>query len=356
MNLLETYSRKLKIAEAYNAKVNKGTNLTQNQKIAIATLLNNTNRILTESLSSAAATQFSDMGAYRKFCLSIATLLPVKSIAKDLVIIHPMTSVSGYVTYLQYSAGYDKGDTKQGDIFANPFQVDVTTNYSSAAVVETITADTAGTFTTAWNPVMIIDAGLAAKYGLDDTAIGQPFIMKQAAGTTTWELAAATEVDGAYEVAGVADGDKIKYLYDNVIIPQEKLPAIKAEIKAIPLVAKFRRVAVYWSQIAAFEASTDYGIDLPTQLAEQAVNQLTYEIDNEIVNFLADGAEAYAGMNFDVVSDGNFTYVSRSERYEGFVEAIERGKQYLYSKTGRFMANFLLVASDVAVIMPFLKG
>ena len=60
----------------------------------------------------------------------------------------------------------------------------------------------------------------------------------------------------------------------------------------IPLIAKARRIAVYFSQIAAFQAKTDYGFDLGDSLAEQAVGELSYEIDTEIINLLDETAGA----------------------------------------------------------------
>ena len=42
----------------------------------------------------------------------------------------------------------------------------------------------------------------------------------------------------------------VRYL-DNVIIPQNDLPIVNVEMARIPLVAKPRRVAIYYSQIAA---------------------------------------------------------------------------------------------------------
>ena len=44
---------------------------------------------------------------------------------------------------------------------------------------------------------------------------------------------------------------------DNVIIPQEKLPTLKAELKNIGLEAKARRITVFYSKMAAFQAKTD---------------------------------------------------------------------------------------------------
>lgn len=46
---------------------------------------------------------------------------------------------------------------------------------------------------------------------------------------------------------------------------------MSADMVAIPLLAKARRISIYYSQIAAFQAKTDYGLDLGDQLAEKAV-------------------------------------------------------------------------------------
>lgn len=64
------------------------------------------------------------------------------------------------------------------------------------------------------------------------------------------------------------------------------MPHIKAEMKSIALQAKARRLSIYYSSIAAFQAKTDYGFDLGDQLAEQAVGELSFEIDTEIIGLL----------------------------------------------------------------------
>ena len=67
--------------------------------------------------------------------------------------------------------------------------------------------------------------------------------------------------------------DLIVTYLDNETVPQNDLPRIKAEMKSIPLTAKARRIAVYYSQLAAFQAKTDYGFNLGDQIAEQAVGR-----------------------------------------------------------------------------------
>ena len=69
-NLLETYSRQLKVAEAYVAKNFDGRQISSNTALATAVLLDNTNRWMTEALAPTAATNRSDMGDWKKFCLT----------------------------------------------------------------------------------------------------------------------------------------------------------------------------------------------------------------------------------------------------------------------------------------------
>ena len=97
----------------------------------------------------------------------------------------------------------------------------------------------------------------------------------------------ATFSGGSYSSQiNVAADTKVAYMYDNVIIPQNDLPILNAKIDSIALLARARRIAVYYSQIAAYQAKTDYGFDLADQLAEKAAGQLAYEIDTEVVELL----------------------------------------------------------------------
>ena len=322
-NLLETYQKRIAVSESVYAKAHGGEKLDNNRKMAVAMVLNNTNRFMNEAFSNSMGTQRADMGEFKKFCLNLTTVALPNLIASDLVIVHPMSSISGYITYVKYTAGSNKGETKQGDVFNDPFRLGkVDVNYTSAKVVETIAE---GQTELAWGPVV---EGSVEKF-----SDGQ------------W-----TKVEGAYIPTA---GDKVRYHYDNVVIPQKDLPIVNAEIKSIPLVAKARRVAIYYSQIAAFQAKTDYGFDLGDQLAEKAVGQLTYEIDTEITDLLIENAEVKADLRFNkAVPYG----ISKAQHYEGFNEIVEMGKQHIYDKTKRFAPNYMLCASNVLPVLTFIQG
>ena len=88
-NLLETYSRQLKVAEAYVAKNFDGKQISANTQLTTAVLLDNTNRWMTESLNATTATSRSDLGDWKKFCLNLTNIAVPSLIANDLVIVHP---------------------------------------------------------------------------------------------------------------------------------------------------------------------------------------------------------------------------------------------------------------------------
>ena len=131
---------------------------------------------------------------------------------------------------VQYTSGSNKGMTKQGDVFNDPFRLGkVDVNFTGSAVVEPVTlasGEASKQVTLTWTPVIenAFGEGKTVKFIAEDGTVSYPAV-----------------VDG--KVTVTTDG-KLAYMYDNEIIPQNDLPIVNAEIKSLPLVAKARRVAV----------------------------------------------------------------------------------------------------------------
>ena len=234
---------------------------------------------LNESLSTGAATQglatnggrVNVLGDYKKFCLNIATVALPNLILPELMIVKPMTSFTGYISYIKYSAGVRKGGVEQYELFNGPWghgrADEFRANYTSAAVVEPITAE-ATECVLSWEPVE------GTVYGIKKT--GERELLSPVGGKVTFSA-------GTYE--------KVTYFYNNINIPQigntdqpkaddvnqSRVPTLVAGMDGIALEAKARRIAIYYSQIAAFQAKTDYGMDLAEQLSTQAQGELAYK-------------------------------------------------------------------------------
>lgn len=336
-NLLEAYKGRLAVADKVYSESHNGEKLSNAKKLLVANCLKNVNAFLNEAFENSVGTQRADLGAWKKFALNLTTVALPNLIAPELVIVYPMPAYSGYITYLQYTAGSNKGQTHQGDVFNSVFglgKVDV--NYTGSHVVETIEAS-ATTFTPAWTPV------LDGKVELQKTDDG------------SWEEKTLT--DGSVTIAA-GTYNKARYTYDNVVIPQNDLPILNVEPKGIALQAKARRIAIYFSQMAAFQAKTDYGFNMQDQLAEKAVGQLSYEIDTEVCQLLVDTAVANVGTGTNPL-DWSRTIplgVSKPDHYQGFAEVVEIGRQIIYDRTRRFAPNYMLIASNILPILTFVKG
>ena len=339
--LLEAYKDRLAVSEKVYARAHMNESMPKAKKLATAKCLENINKFMTEAFANSVGTQRADLGQFKKFTLNLTTVALPNLIAYDLVIVYPMSSMSGYISYVKYTAGSNKGTTKQGEVLNDPFRLGkVDTNYTSERVVETVAAE-ATEIKLSWTPVL--------KEAFENEGTKYDVKVTKADGT----VAFANVGEDGMTVTGLTAGDRVAYIYDNVVIPQNDLPILNAEIEALPLVAKARRIAVYYSQIAAYQAKTDYGFDLGDQLAEKAVGQLNYEIDTEITQLLIDNASQDGDL---VWSKTLPTGVSKTEHYEGFTEIIETARQKIYDRTKRFAPNYMLIASNILPILTFIKG
>lgn len=336
MNIVEAYAKKLSISEKVYSKEHGGAELSDSKKVAIARVLANTSEYMNEAFENSVGTQLANMKTFKKFCLDLTTVALPNLIANDLVIVYPMKSRVGYIQYLQFTAGSNKGGVNQGDVWNDPFHLgqmsDERVAYTSAFVPEEVELDAEGKAELKWFPARdakIIDGPSGA----------------------TVEIAK----DGkTIKVTGAEGKVKIGYIYDNVVIPQNDLPLVNAHMEGIELRAKARRIAIYYSQMAAFQAKTEMGIDLGEVLATHACAELSYEIDTEIVKLLDKMAgDAEKDLVFNKALPVG---VSKRDHYAGFAETIELASQHIYDKTQKHAANYMICASNVKPLLVMMEG
>lgn len=364
MNLLEQYKDRLKVSESFYSKSHNGDKLDSRKQLMIAQCLKNTANFLQEAFDSSNGTQRVAMGDYKRFCLNMLTVALPSLIAPDLVITQPMTSITGYIPYMKYTAGVTKGQTTlDTTVFSDPWTIGENTgngvrtrgiddNYTGMAVVENFTSFTSGTTKVAWTPVL---AGSIKALDANGNVVSDP------AGAAWTAAADGTITAGAYATGkSASDVAKIAYQYDNVIVPQEKLPTLKAEVANVQLFAKPRRIAIFYSQLAAFQSKQDYGVDLSANLVEQACGRLAYEIDTEITDMLINAApdpSTYTTPDNSLVWSKTLPVgVSKMEHYAGFLEVIEIAKQKLYDVTRKFVPNYMLVASNIMPVISMIPS
>lgn len=345
MELLESYKRRVEKAATLYAKAHLNESMSYTAKTTTAIVLNNiakavkSNKMLNESV----AVSRSDLGDYKKFCLTVTNIAFPQLLIEDLVLVQPMSSISGVVAYTKYVYGTDKGDAKSNDEFANPWELqklnESTVNYTGAPVSETV-ADGATEVVVAWTPCFIKDEDGKV---IEDTVYG-------------------IKEDGSKEQIAVKDGKvsvagykKIAYFYDNEVVPAVDVPSIHVKTAHINLMAKARRVGIEFTQTELFQASTDYQYDLGKQLAEKAVARLQWEINEEVILFLANIGNA------NICDEAKFNItlpigVNKRDHYESFLDSIITAKNYIWNATQRFMPTVLLCSSDTLRVLSFIPN
>lgn len=137
-------------------------------------------------------------------------------------------------------------------MFNTPFYLgDVDVNYTSAKVVESFTGANAAV-TAAWFPVYtgVREDGTVVPGGAPEivsitTAAGVAVdVANDASITVGADGKTLTISNGTGTAISATDVVKVKYIYDNVVIPQNDLPLLNAEMDNIALFAKPRRIAI----------------------------------------------------------------------------------------------------------------
>lgn len=334
MNIMEAFQKKLAVSEKVYEKEHGGRALSENKKIAIARVLANTSEYITEAFENSVGTQLSNMKTFKKFCVDLTTVALPSLISNDLVIVYPLKSRTGYIQYLKFVAGSNKGGVKQGDLFNDVFALGAMTdermNYTGATVVEKVEEE---------GKVKWMQRGKVGIVGNNGE----------------WKEGFVKKANGEFvEVANVHVGDDVTYIYNNIEIPQEDIPQLTAVMEGMELSAKARRIGIYYSQMAAFQAKTEMGIDLGEVLATQACGELSYQIDTEIVKLLVNGAgEVKEDLKWSKTLPVG---VSKRDHYAGFAEIIEIASQHIYDATQKHAANYMLIASNIKPILVLMEG
>lgn len=400
MTLLEKYKKRLSISEGLYAKYNNGAVIPMDRKIITAQILENQNKYLTETYGDqSVSTQRSDIGMMKKFVMDVATLALPNFIAPDLVLTKPIDNFNGYITYYEYSKASNKGESSVGDMIVNPFKNGkVDPNYTSQTVIENVTlAADNKTLALKWDPIIpgtiefsigddtFFDGGdgviykgtfaskvfTAEKKDANGHIEGQAgrFIVDagdaEAVGTVTYGYKKAKSVTGnIYDeepaaivftaaLVGVTTPVKVNYLYNNIAINQHEIPYITVQQKGIYVTCEARKIAIEYSQMAAYQYKKEYGENLGARLEQVAIHTLKYETDVEVTNLLVNNARLDESLTFNITVP---TGISLSQHFAGFARKVLQGQQKVYEATQKFTPNYMLAGTEFMSILPLCDG
>ena len=352
VDLKETFKKRLSVSESAYKAANNGAELSVNKKNIIARCLANTSTFLTEQYAPSSGTQMNNVGPYKKFALDITTVAMPNLIAHDLVLVKPLPSFTGVVFYYKFVAGIKKGGVELEQTFNDPWALgkmdEARINYTAPVTIDTFIGNgSTVTFSLTWKHNLVNTEG----YKPLVTVNGEEVTVSSYDATAGTVTLASAPAEGAIV--------KIAYQYDMVTVPQEEIPTIKVVSDSISLTAKPRKVKIFFSQFASFMAKQEAGFNLEEALKSQAVSELEYEIDSEIVNLLAKNAGKFAARAGEATVTFNKRVpvgISKSEHYEAFAETLLALSKVIRDRTKRYGISYIVGATDLPLVVGLMKN
>lgn len=256
----------------------------------------------------------------------------------------PMASRHTSVPYTLFHYGEDKGNVKAGQVFASPFELSrgednysgsdinnepLTDLYLRAPVLPTTVRIVTPTET-------IFDDGEGKLQTISGTTVTDVGTIDYATGVLTGVTASATTY--------------ASYRVDN-ISASANTPPIYSSLEWLDLVAEDHTLAARWSMAAAYDMETQYGLDGPKMLEEQATSQIVNELNTKVAHDMFVNAAAGQPVVWSATPPIGQGQAGDLAHDNSFIRAINAGSQRIYDATGRLRPNFMLVGSSVMTVI-----
>lgn len=335
---MQKYSKRISAAESVQKKLGKTMDL--EKKVALATVLENTQKILeaTNSSNIPSKTFFMDM---------ITGVVP-NLIASDIVSTQAMEAKASIVSYLRYNYGSDKGATQAGTMFNNSLYTGRSDmNYSSRTVVDESVTDSVN-----FEYVPILPASVRIQLP-DNTEVVDDGTGNLVDPLTATKVGTINYATGAFDCPTAVEGALATYEYNNEQVPDLKVPEITLSLAQIPIYAKSRKLAAYWGFDAAYDLKQQYGEDITEIMATQAAAEISYEIDTEICNDLVKLAAAGQEITWNRIPP---TGVNIIDHYDSFWVKLTEGAQTIFQATQRVNPNFIICGTNVSAVIQCMRN
>ena len=311
-------------------------------------------------------TRSNNVGSFTKFIFPVLRRVFPNLIAHELVSVQPMTAPVGAVFFLEYHYGNSKGATTAGNIFPRDFD----RNYSSELIDGEIIgkgdgtnfggAGTAMSATLAWTPVRPLDssrgysvvikemtpAGVVVQTATDNGA--GAFTFSPSGGSTAGAINYSNgSISGFKFQTAPVNLNLIKafYYYDGEA--NIKVPQINLDVKKAPVEAQARRLKALWSSESAEDLRAFHGLDAETEMVSAIAQEISLEIDREIINDLFQASTATTGV-FDRIPPAG---IAELDHLRSIITQISTVSNLIHKKTLRAPANWIVTSPEVSALI-----
>lgn len=254
-------------------------------------------------------------------------------VAPELYAVQPIDSPDALVGYWAFEYGDDKGDAKRGQIFNSAMGLGKNSPWYSSGIDKEKHIKFNGDKYLGFSSIVPGSVKIETAAGVyQDDGAGKFTLDGSKNDTLTIDyksgiLTATTEVEGT-----------VTYRYDNVNEPT-KIPTLFAGRKNLRMIAEQHALSTPISVTAAEIARRSLSTDLRQELMSQGFGELSFEIDNLLLNDLIDAATMYPTLTWSATAPLG---VSRKERFADFELTLHQAAAYMGKATGRFYPTHIL--------------
>lgn len=371
----EQCKNKLHLAELFHKRT-----ISQEVKNTAAVVLKNTINAY-EAVSGLAGgnsgvAQMNPISSYKNYIIKLATLgIPALDVY-DWVATEAMATANTQILFTKYVRMSNKGNSKQGDIVADPFgiyygidedgnRIDKTdSQYQSAATVD---AFVNGNVTTAqnlklrWTPVrkgtikltigeVVVEEAKAvaatAVSGFDATFTDADEKVTVSVNYRTGDIQVTT-------ATASADNIIVNYEYDNVYLPADDIPTYGAVVEAIPLTAKPHKVRITFDALSNLIYKNDYGIDIAKELPKKAIEDFMYSIATEVSDaIVASAPTSKYTLNWGLNVQNGWI----AQHYASFGSVLQAASAAITKVTKIFAGNRCFIGSALVPVVMACPG
>jgi hypothetical protein len=352
-----------KINEDYKAK-NRGAELPTYKKYYIATLMENTNRLIdnvdahqkyyqsgvnTRKRGLNEAINPSNISGFKKFNLDVTAVTSYNSIIELISSAQPQLMRNGQAHYLNVTAGSTKSGVQAGQTLFSNFEGPAdAAHYADDQVKAAVFSQETGVteYQLNWLPVIKGTVkGTIAGVGtvLDD---GQGHLVN---GSTT--VATIDYNTGVITFSSVTAGTQValEYVYDNINLHNGGIqaPELDVRIEAVPMTAVDRKLKTLFSIDALFDMGAEFNYTLDKELENLAAQELRHETDQAMIDELVAGAKG-EGVDWNIVEPYG---VPTDIHYRSFAINLSQIGSKMFTNTRKYKPNFYIVGELGSVVI-----
>lgn len=371
----EQCKNKLHLAELFHKRT-----ISQEVKNTAAVVLKNTINAY-ESVSglqggNSAVAQMNPLSSYKNYIIKLATLgIPALDVY-DWVATEAMATANTQILFTKYVRMSNKGNSRQGDVIADPFgiyygvdedgnRVDKTdAQYQSAATVDAFVngnKTSAQALKLRWTPVrkgtvkvtigdvVVDEASAVAK--ADVVGFDATFADKD--GKVTVSVSYRTGDIQVTTTSASEDNIIVNYEYDNVYLPSDDIPTYGAVVEAIPLTAKPHKVRITFDALSNLIYKNDYGIDIAKELPKKAIEDFMYSIATTVSDAIVAAAPTSKyTLNWGLNVQNGWI----AQHYASFGSVLQAASAAITKVTKIFAGNRCFIGSALVPVVMACPG